>query len=334
MVKSVFFSQFSQSKRAMLTPTNPLPNKAPSPIQNSSTNLSLSHSPNHFVFPSSYKSPSISHYQLNPSFINSLPPKKRFFLKEASHTLAIEQASIKKFKFKQITPDFLQTWLALTPNEKKRITMKGFAESNNISINTLRNCVTARGNLLPYGKHILEKGGIFPNRKITTTEIRAWCGMTQKERDQMTLYEFAKSHHLNPSTLKIFVTQEGKVRTRGQRMLSKERMKKYRKINSHDIQTWCNLSQVERDKITMIQFAKTRGINQYTWQHCVTSKGVARPRGQNILDQSNPANTNAHTPKKIGQEPHIHPIIDCKQFDNHPADVSSEQSKDASHSIS
>lgn len=190
-------------------------------------------------------------------------------------------------QYRKVTAEDVQAWLNMTPSERQKITFVGFARARQLNPRRWQTCITRNGRIKPTGQTILDQAKSLKYQKITANHIHTWCNMTQIERRQISLSGFAKKHQLSASTWHVCVNLNGSLKNHGQAILEKAGFTPHIKISAEHIQTWRNMTQNERQEITLLGFAKTQQLNIHRWQKCVTQSGKLKYVGQTILDKAN-----------------------------------------------
>lgn len=222
-------------------------------------------------------------HQLNPSLWKNCVTAKGKVRKNGQRILDKSHG----IRYQEITAKHIHIWCSMKQSERAKFTLHEFSTQHQLNPYVWKNCVTKKGTIRLDGQYILDKEKKCPYNNLTVNHIRSWCGMTQDERNAITLYGFVVQHHLNLSTWQCHVNKKGELLPRGQYLLDREEKTPYKKITAHDIQAWCQLSQKERDEITSYGFAKKHQLNFRTWENYINRKGVIRPHGQHIIDKQN-----------------------------------------------
>ncbi len=196
----------------------------------------------------------------------------------------LQQAAKKMFK--PITAELITRWQQLSEAARQKITMDDFAEQNNLNPALWKRNVKANGVPTDVGTAKINKAAGAKIQTITTEHIVLWQKLSQPERDQIKLTGFAKEHAINYDRWSRLVNKNGGLKSDGQKMISRAAGTIFKLITAELLTRWQNLSQKERNKITMDGFAKRNTINPVIWKRYISADGVLTKKGKTKLDKT------------------------------------------------
>ncbi|MCK3827119.1 SET domain-containing protein-lysine N-methyltransferase [Pseudomonas sp. W2Aug9] len=172
-----------------------------------------------------------------------------------------------------ITGEHLQEWEALSSAQPRSITREDFAQQRKLSPKTFAYYVQPDGQLSDTGKIVRDRAANTPFNTLTETHIRDWQSKTQQARDAMTMNGFAGHHHLNPSTFKNGVRQDGGLGPAGEALLNRAAGLTYTALTDDHLRQWRALFAQSNRSVTPSQFLSQHGLNPNTWHQSVNADG-------------------------------------------------------------
>jgi len=172
-----------------------------------------------------------------------------------------------------ITAEHLREWEALSPAQQHSTTREGFAQQRNLSPKTFAYYVQPDGQLSDTGKIVRDRAANTPFKMLTETHIRDWQSKTQQARDAMTMNGFAGHHHLNPSTFKNGVRQDGGLGPPGEALLNRAAGRTYTALTDDHLRQWRALCAQPNTSVTQSQFLSQHGLNPNTWHQYINANG-------------------------------------------------------------
>lgn len=212
--------------------------------------------------------------------------------------------------YKKLTASHIRAWLNLNRGQQNTISAYEFTKQYRINFHTWRQYVTSTGTLRPQGQQMIDNAYY---KKVTADDLSTWCNMSQIERDQITHHHFAIQRQINLHTWNHCISSKGILRPLGQRILnSAARTASHNKVNTHHIETWVNMSQQERNLVSMSKFAQQYKINLNSLKGCVSKQGTIRVTGQRILERESALRNSMNSKEPILQTPLSNPIAENK----------------------
>lgn len=182
-----------------------------------------------------------------------------------------------------IEAEHLRAWEALPRQEQQRLTVQGFARQRRLHAPTLAHYVQPDGQLSAAGVVVRNRAAGTPHTVLTANHIRDWQGMTQQARNAMTMEGFAGRHHLNATTFKNAVRQDGNLGPNGEALLFKAAGGIYSPITDEHLLKW---SQRTNGQPTLGEFLRQHRINPCDWRQYVFIDGTFNSQGSRRLSQA------------------------------------------------
>ena len=190
-----------------------------------------------------------------------------------------------KNNYQAITRQYIQKWVDISKIGRIHITRDDFARQHLLNPLEFKKYVTANGTLKLRGRVFLTKEGDRPYREIEYKDIQAWQAMSQEERDHLTREGFAEKHQLSPQSFLNYVTAAGHLNSRGEILFNKHKGMRYQSVKQRHVQTWQDMSQVQREKVTLHSFAFQHSLNPLNFQNYITVNGQLKARGKALLNK-------------------------------------------------
>lgn len=191
----------------------------------------------------------------------------------------------KSLPYRKIACRDIQTWQAMSQEERDHLTREGFAEQHQLSPQSFANYVTTAGQLNARGQILLNKQKGFQYQRVSWTDVQAWQDMSPAQREQMTFNKFALQHSLNPLNFQNYISANGQLRARGQALFNKRQGIQYQNINRTHIQAWQDMSPEQREQMMLEGFADAHQINPQDLLNYVTVAGQLNARGRALLNK-------------------------------------------------
>jgi|GEM_PF-1875265 hypothetical protein len=183
--------------------------------------------------------------------------------------------------------DLVERWQKMSQQERDNITQAEFAREHNIHVGRWIDMVDKNGGLKSTGLRIKMQSEGIAFKPITAEICSEWRNFTQAKRDQITRNGFAEERTINPEIWERYVKKDGQLTFFGKNKLSNLSGVVFRPITPNILIYWRNLSQEQRNTITMKGFASKRGINYLKLSQLVTIDGQLQPNGSVMVDKAN-----------------------------------------------
>ena len=183
--------------------------------------------------------------------------------------------------------DLVERWQKMSQQERDNITQAEFAREHNIHVGRWIDMVDKNGGLKSTGLRIKMQSEGIAFKPITAEICSEWRNFTQAKRDQITRNGFAEERTINPEIWERYVKKDGQLTFFGKNKLSNLSGDVFRPITPNILIYWRNLSQEQRNTITMKGFASKRGINYLKLSQLVTIDGQLQPNGSVMVDKAN-----------------------------------------------
>ncbi|MDD1000646.1 SET domain-containing protein-lysine N-methyltransferase [Pseudomonas sp. TNT2022 ID642] len=126
---------------------------------------------------------------------------------------------------------------------------------------------------------------IARKQRVIAEYLRDWEELPQAERRRLTRKGFAKQHNLSRKTFEYYVKPDGELSASGMLVRNRPADLPFNQPDETHILEWQNMSQQERDTMTLEGFAGHHHLYPNTFPNYVRVDGGLGPRGQFVMQK-------------------------------------------------
>jgi len=185
--------------------------------------------------------------------------------------------------------EIVRVWVDMSDEEREAFGgLKVFAGKEGVSRKTLHNYVNALGVPTESGRILLGISVPPAYNKITAADVQDWWNMTDAQREEVRgLTGFAKSRNLNQYVLRQYCSLDGPPKLPGRNLLGLAPSATERPPNKEDMRVWLAMSDEQRAKTTIEDFARERGIYPEVWKRHIASRSKKPTQtGRKLIDDA------------------------------------------------
>jgi hypothetical protein len=138
-------------------------------------------------------------------------------------------------------------------------------------------------------------------QRVTAEHLRRWEALPQAEQQQLTREGFALQNNLPRKTFEYYVKPDGQLSETGVLVRDRPTDKTFNRTSETHVRDWQNMTQQERDTITIQGFSGHHYLQPETFAGYVYANGSLRPAGQSLLHRAAGGTYNILTDEHLRQ---------------------------------
>ncbi|WP_258232352.1 SET domain-containing protein-lysine N-methyltransferase [Pseudomonas orientalis] len=128
--------------------------------------------------------------------------------------------------------------------------------------------------------------------QITAEHLRAWEALSPEQQASVTRKGFAKKNHLPQKTFEYYVKPDGQLSSTGVIVRDRPAVTSPIKVNETHLRDWQNMTQVERDEMTLDGFIGLHNLRPTTIRSYVRHNGTLTSKGDALVQAADPTRSN------------------------------------------
>ncbi|WP_339538845.1 SET domain-containing protein-lysine N-methyltransferase [Pseudomonas sp. RA_15y_Pfl2_54] len=217
--------------------------------------------------------------------------------------------------YKTLTDEHLRQWWVLSGQRDNTLTAEEFIRQHAFNPATWQANVKVDGSLRTAALHRI-KNALPPEmstqltgrtsrvrkQRVIAEHLRDWEALPQAERQRLTRKGFARENNLPRKTFEYYVKPDGELSATGVLVRDRPDDLPFNQPEETHVLAWQNMSQQERDTMTIEGFAGHHHLYPNTFYNYVRVDGSLGPRGQSMIRKVAGHSGQSSMPRLEGQQ--------------------------------
>ncbi|EIK73493.1 hypothetical protein PseBG33_2889 [Pseudomonas synxantha BG33R] len=204
----------------------------------------------------------------------------------------------------QISDDHLRQWDETFRKVENSLTSAQFVSQHGLNPRSWARLVNADGSLTQAGAQRLEQARQAGAVQVSTPmadHLRAWQALPYEQQQSLTPEVFARQKNIPPRVFERYVQPNGQLTDTGLAVRDRAPNTPFHRVTETHLSAWQNLTQPERDALTLVGFSELYHVNPNTFKNHVRQNGTLSSIGMDLQGRASGVGPNQITDDHLRQ---------------------------------